>query len=122
MIGANDAARIRRHTSTPSSVGKPRSNSTRSGSDSLTADSAAGPQAFTAGRSLGVQFHPEVTPEIMDAWVEVYRHELDQEGVDPDRLLDETYKRADDTRAAAWRLFDGFLARARNLTGAGRGR
>jgi len=81
----------------------------------LVADSPVGPQAYTIGPSLGLQFHPEVTPEIMDAWVLAYRHELDQEGVDPDRLLEETYKRADDTRAAAWRLFDGFLARARNL-------
>jgi GMP synthase-like glutamine amidotransferase len=78
----------------------------------LIADSAVGPQAYTIGRSLGVQFHPEVTPEIMDAWVRAYRHELDQEGVDPDLLLDETYRRAADTRAAAWRLFDGFLERA----------
>ena len=78
----------------------------------LIADSAAGPQAYTIGRSLGVQFHPEVTPEIMDAWVAAYRHELDQEGVDPDRLLSETYERANDTRAAAYQLFDGFLDRA----------
>jgi GMP synthase-like glutamine amidotransferase len=88
---------------------------------SLIADSPAGPQAFTHGRSLGLQFHPEVTPEIMDSWVAVYRHELDQEGVDPDRLLEETYERAEATRAAAWRLFDGFLARARELEGAVRG-
>ena len=78
----------------------------------LVADSPAGPQAYTIGRSLGVQFHPEVTPEIMDAWVRVYRHELDREGVDPDRLLEETRERADVTRAAAWRLFDSFLERA----------
>jgi GMP synthase-like glutamine amidotransferase len=88
----------------------------------LIADSAAGPQAYAVGRSLGVQFHPEVTPEIMDAWVLAYRHELDQEGVDPDRLLAETYQRAADTRAAAWRLFDGFLARARGVKEAVRGR
>jgi GMP synthase-like glutamine amidotransferase len=77
----------------------------------LIADSTVGPQAYIAGRSLGLQFHPEVTPEIMDSWVAVYRHELDAEGVDPDRLLEETYERAERTRAAAWRLFDGFLAR-----------
>ena len=77
----------------------------------LVADSPAGPQAFTLGRSLGTQFHPEVTPEIMDAWVRVYRHELDREGVDPDRLLQETLERADQTRAAAWRLFDSYLER-----------
>ena len=79
------------------------------------AHSAAGPQAYTIGRSLGVQFHPEVTPQIMEAWVTAYRHELDQQGVDPDRLLKETYDRAEESRAAAWRLFDGFLARARRV-------
>jgi GMP synthase-like glutamine amidotransferase len=88
----------------------------------LLADSVAGPQAYAIGRSLGVQFHPEVTPEIMDSWVEVYRHELDQEGVDPDRLLQETYDRAEETRAAAWQLFDGFLARARGAEEAVGGR
>ena len=87
----------------------------------LMADSPAGPQAFSIGRSVGVQFHPEVTPEIMDAWVEAYRHELDQEGVDPDLLLKETYERADETRAAAWRLFDGFLGRTRRVREAVRG-
>ncbi len=88
----------------------------------LLADSVAGPQAYTVGRSLGVQFHPEVTPQIMDDWVAVYRHELDQEGVDPDQLLKETYDRAEKTRAASWRLFDGFLARARRATETIRGR
>jgi GMP synthase-like glutamine amidotransferase len=90
------------------------------GSD-LIADSPAGPQAFTIGRSLGVQFHPEVTTQIMDEWVEVYRHELDQEGIDPDRLLEETYRRAADSRAAAWRLFDAFLYRVAGLREAVRG-
>jgi GMP synthase-like glutamine amidotransferase len=80
------------------------------------ADSVAGPQAYTVGPSLGVQFHPEVTPEIMELWVEAYPHELEQEGVDPEGLLKETYEREEATRAAAWRLFDGFLERARNLT------
>jgi hypothetical protein len=61
-----------------------------------------------------VQFHPEVTPEIMELWVDAYPHELEQEGVDPDGLLKETYDREEATRAAAWRLFDGFLSRARN--------
>jgi GMP synthase-like glutamine amidotransferase len=88
----------------------------------LLADSAVGPQAYTIGRSLGLQFHPEVTPEIMELWVEAYRHELDQEGVDPDQLLQETYDRAAETRAAAWRLFDGFLARVREGEEVVRGR
>jgi GMP synthase (glutamine-hydrolysing) len=89
---------------------------------SLIADSVAGPQAFAIGPSLGLQFHPEVTTGIMDEWVVAYRHELDQEGVDPDRLLQETYDREDATRAAAWRLFDGFLERAGTIRETARGR
>jgi GMP synthase-like glutamine amidotransferase len=77
----------------------------------LIAESDVGPQAFIVGRSLGTQFHPEVTPEIMESWVRAYAHELEQEGVDPQGLLDETYRRAAETRGAAWRLFDAFLTR-----------
>jgi GMP synthase-like glutamine amidotransferase len=78
----------------------------------VVADNEAGPQAFVAGRCLGVQFHPEVTPRIMEDWVRAYRHELDAEGVDPDGLLEETRRRAGAARAQAWRLFDGFMERA----------
>ena len=81
----------------------------------LLADSDAGPQAYIVGRSLGVQFHPEVTPQIMDQWVRVYRHELDAEGVDPDALLDETYRRADQTRTTARRLLDTFIERVARI-------
>jgi GMP synthase-like glutamine amidotransferase len=76
----------------------------------LIADSPAGPQAFVKGRSLGLQFHPEVTTDIMDEWVRVYRHELDGDGVDPDALLEETHRRAEDSRRMARQLLDRFLA------------
>lgn len=89
----------------------------------LIADTEVGPQAYVIGRSLGLQFHPEVTPEIMDSWVRAYRHELDGDGVDPDALLEETQRRAPDVRRTAMRLFDRFLERvARVGTGAARGR
>ena len=77
----------------------------------VVAETEVGPQAYVVGRSLGLQFHPEVTTEIMEDWVRVYRHELDDEGVDPDALLAETYERADSARAASRRLFDAFLDR-----------
>jgi GMP synthase-like glutamine amidotransferase len=70
----------------------------------LIAENEAGPQAFVAGPHLGMQFHPEVTPEIMDGWVSTYRHELDDQGVDPDALLLETRRRAEDSRRNARRL------------------
>jgi GMP synthase-like glutamine amidotransferase len=75
----------------------------------LLADSPAGPQAFLVNRSLGVQFHPEVTPRIMDEWVREYRHELDAEGVDPDGLVRETRERDASNRERAWRLLDRWL-------------
>lgn len=77
----------------------------------LIADSPVGAQAFVVGRSLGVQFHPEVTVEIMDDWVRVYRHELDADGVDPDALLEETRRRERESRAAAYKLLDAFSER-----------
>ena len=75
----------------------------------LLAETDVGPQAYVVGRSLGLQFHPEVTPEIMDAWVRTYRHELDADGVDPDALLEETRRRAPVSRNLAERLFDRYL-------------
>lgn len=75
----------------------------------LIAETDAGPQAFVSGRHLGVQFHPEVTPEIMDGWVNTYRHELDEEGVDPDALLEETERRAEESRRSSRRLLRRYV-------------
>jgi len=77
----------------------------------LVAESDAAAQAYTVGRHLGVQFHPEVTPAIMEEWVRVYRHELDADGVDGDALLEETRRRADSHRSMSRRLLDAFLER-----------
>lgn len=75
----------------------------------VVAETDVGVQAFVAGKSLGLQFHPEVTTQIMDDWVREYRHELDQEGVDADALLGETRRLAEQSRANAMGLFDRFL-------------
>jgi GMP synthase-like glutamine amidotransferase len=79
------------------------------------AESDVGPQAFVAGRSLGLQFHPEVTDGIMDDWVRTYRHELDADGVDPDALLEETRRRASDNHRNARQLMDRFLSDVAHL-------
>jgi GMP synthase-like glutamine amidotransferase len=75
------------------------------------AETDVGPQAYVIGRSLGVQFHPEVTPQIMDEWVRVYRHELDDSGVDPDALLEETHRNAETAKATSRKLLDAYLER-----------
>ena len=81
------------------------------------AETDLGPQAYVIGRSLGVQFHPEVTPAIMEDWVRVYRHELDGDGVDPDALLQETYDRAASAHDSSRRLLDTYLERVAKLGG-----
>jgi GMP synthase-like glutamine amidotransferase len=78
---------------------------------SVLAESPAGPQAYTIGRSLAVQFHPEVTADIVGDWVDGAEDRLDAIDVDPDRLLAETRERDGENRVRAWRLFDAFWAR-----------
>jgi GMP synthase-like glutamine amidotransferase len=85
----------------------------------LIAESDLGPQAFVAGRSLGLQFHPEVTAEIMSDWVRVYRHELDADGVDPDALLEETKRRAPETRQMSRQLLERYLSDIAGLSSTG---
>jgi GMP synthase-like glutamine amidotransferase len=77
----------------------------------LLADNPAGPQAYTIGRSLGVQFHPEVTVAIVGGWVALGGDDLARHGVDPDRLMAETRERAAENRSHAWRLLDAFVDR-----------
>jgi GMP synthase-like glutamine amidotransferase len=80
------------------------------------AETAGGPQAFVLGRSLGVQFHPEVTPAIVDTWAQESVADLDREGVDRELLRADTRRRENESRAAAWRLFDAFLERVAGIT------
>ncbi len=81
----------------------------------VVAETDLGTQAFVAGRSLGLQFHPEVTPEIMNDWVRAYRDELDAEGVDPDALLEETNRRAQESKRTSWRLLERYFDRVAGL-------
>ena len=59
----------------------------------------SGVQAYRAGRHAGVQFHPEVTAEIVAAWAE---------GAKPD-LLAETERRMGEVRPRAAALFAALL-------------
>lgn len=66
--------------------------------------SPAGPAAFVLGRSLGLQFHPESTPEIAAKWARSDAERLARLGVDSGSL------RTDGAgpREAALKLFDAW--------------
>jgi GMP synthase-like glutamine amidotransferase len=77
------------------------------------ARNGAGPQAYTVGRCLAVQFHPEVTPEIVAAWLANggAAHAAGR-GVEPARLLADLRDRRVAAQARCATLVDAFLARA----------
>ena len=73
--------------------------------------SAACPQAFRHGKSIGVQFHPEVDEPTLSRWIRDYRNDPDA----VERGFDPAYARADMAeRLPAWneqgrRLVAAFL-------------
>jgi GMP synthase (glutamine-hydrolysing) len=76
------------------------------------ARSARAVHAFAQGQHLAVQFHPEVTAEIVGDWMraEELGRDLARAGVDLDALRAKSERLAPGAGAAAWKLFDAFAA------------
>lgn len=66
-------------------------------------------QAFTAGPHLAVQFHPEVTPAIVDGWIAADGRDLADRVYDPEALRAQTSEHAPAAAQAALRLFSRWL-------------
>ncbi len=75
------------------------------------ARSDVGVQAFTAGRHLGVQFHPEATPAVVRAWADTAGGARQLALLAKDRASLELAGQLDAAaaRAGAFRLFDAFV-------------
>ncbi|MFF3611398.1 type 1 glutamine amidotransferase [Streptomyces sp. NPDC002580] len=74
-------------------------------------------QAFRVGRSLGVQFHPEITTSTVSGWLDLGgREQCLREGVDPDALLARSRAMEPRARANARHLVDAFLDRVVGAT------
>jgi GMP synthase-like glutamine amidotransferase len=74
------------------------------------ARTAACPHAFALGRSVGLQFHPEVTPAIVEGWVRGGGATLAAHGVDGEAILERTRREAGADRRRAFALFDAIAA------------
>lgn len=74
------------------------------------ARSPSGPQAFVAGRSLGLQFHPEVTAEIVAAWLDgATPEDLAHPEVDVPRIEADSMAHHETAGEACDRLVDWFI-------------
>ena len=78
---------------------------------SLLALSAACPQAFRDGRSVGVQFHPEVDEPTLARWIRDWRNDPDAvaRGFDPAHAREEMAARLGGWNDAGRRLFAAWL-------------
>ncbi len=71
----------------------------------------SGVQSFVAGRGLAVQFHPEMTADLLDSWcrVEGGADELLEAGLDPEEIIEESRLREVESQPALERMLDWFL-------------
>jgi GMP synthase (glutamine-hydrolysing) len=73
-------------------------------------------QAFRFGPAAwGIQFHAEVTPQIVDGWIDDYRADPDaiRVGLDPDALRTASRQRLEAQMALGAELCARFLGTAR---------
>jgi GMP synthase-like glutamine amidotransferase len=79
------------------------------GADEL-ARNGSGTQVFRVGRSLGVQFHPEMTEGLIASWCRAGADEpLIAAGLDPDWVVEESRHRAVESQPALEAMLDWFL-------------
>jgi GMP synthase-like glutamine amidotransferase len=67
-------------------------------------------QAFSTGRSLGLQFHPELTPSVLECWFDAGGEaQLAAQGIDTAALLAQTRSLADGAAARTHELVRRFM-------------
>jgi GMP synthase-like glutamine amidotransferase len=76
----------------------------------VVARTALANQAFVTGRTLGLQFHPEVTDAVLEAWLRSDdAARLMESGVDPQALIEQSRTLADGAAARAHGLVRRFV-------------
>jgi GMP synthase-like glutamine amidotransferase len=75
------------------------------------ASTAAGPQAYRLGRMLALQFHPEVTPDIIRRWGREGLEDAERYALDLEAIYVQSDQLAAHSRARCHALVDAFLDR-----------
>jgi GMP synthase-like glutamine amidotransferase len=75
------------------------------------ARSAVAPQAVLHRRTLGLQFHPEVTSEVIERWVTSGSEDLEAVGVTVESILADTATLRNGARERCFELVDAFVDR-----------
>lgn len=76
------------------------------------ARTSAASQAFTVGRTLALQFHPELDDALLELWIEEDRdNEVERAGADVEKLRADTAAQRDATADRVRTLVSGFLDR-----------
>ena len=76
----------------------------------VVARSALASQAFVSGRTLGLQFHPEVTDAVIEGWLRSGGDDqLAEFGIDPQALIEQSRTLADGAAARAHGLVRRFV-------------
>ena len=83
----------------------------------VVARNGCGVQAFVLPGLLGVQFHPEVRPEVLDDWAARFPDLVRDSGQDHAAMVAAAAEREAASRAAAHDLVDAFLDRVAGLAG-----
>jgi GMP synthase-like glutamine amidotransferase len=77
----------------------------------VVARNECGVQAFVLPGALGVQFHPEVRPDVLDDWSRRFPDLVLDAGLQRAEVVARAREREDDSRTAAYALVDAFLSR-----------
>jgi GMP synthase-like glutamine amidotransferase len=75
------------------------------------ASTSAGPQAYRIGNMVALQFHPEVSPEIIRRWGSEGAADAERYGLDLDAMYRLSDELAEDAQARCNVLVDAFLDR-----------
>jgi len=76
--------------------------------------SRVGPQAFVVGRTLGLQFHPEVTAATASRWLRAAPEEVHAAGMSVNVIEEQSAKLIAGARERCFGLVDRFLAEVAN--------